>query len=70
MLSVPVLLAASRAVTVIILLPDCSEIPEADQADVPDAVPDPPRLFTQLTCVTPTLSDADPPRVMLLLEVL
>ena len=33
----------------------------ADQLVVPDAVPLPPRLFAQLTCVTPTLSEAVPP---------
>src|SRR5688572_28080212 len=31
---------------------------------LPDAVPLPPRLLTQVTCDTPTLSDADPPMVM------
>jgi hypothetical protein len=70
MLSVPVLPAASRAVTVITLSPGCSEIDEADQEVVPDAVPDPPWLFAQLTWVTPTLSEADPPRVTVLFEVL
>lgn len=69
MLSVPVLSAASRPVTVIVLLPDCRVIPEMDQLVVPDAEPEPPLLLTQLTSVTPTLSEAVPPRVMVLLEV-
>ena len=30
------------------------------QLVVPVAVPDPPRSFTQLTCVTPTASEAVP----------
>jgi hypothetical protein len=30
---------------------------------VPDAVPLPPRLFVQVTCVTPTLSEALPPKL-------
>ena len=56
-----VLPAASRAVTVSTFEPDCSTIPFTDQLVVPVALPLPPRLFDQLTCVTPTLSDAVPP---------
>ena len=56
------LLAASRAVTVIIFDPLCTVIPETDQLLVPVAVPLPPRLFVQLTCVTATLSEAVPLR--------
>ena len=58
--SVLVLPAASRAVTVITLLPDCSVIEAADQVAVPLALPLPPRLLDQLTWVTPTLSEAVP----------
>ena len=36
---------------------------------VPLAVPLPPRLFDQATCVTPTLSEAEPPRLNVPLEV-
>src|SRR5437762_866771 len=61
MLAVLVLPAASFAVTVSTLAPDCSTIPLAVQLVVPVAVPLPPRLFAQVTCVTPTLSDAVPP---------
>ncbi len=61
--AVPVLPAASRAVTVMTFDPGCSAT-LADQLVVPVAVPlPPPRLFAQLTCVTPTLSDAVPPIV-------
>ena len=70
--SVFVLPAASRAVTVSTFAPDCSAIPFTDQAAVPVAVPLPPRLFDQVTCVTPTLSAAVPPRfngVVLVLKV-
>ena len=52
--------AASRAVTVSTFAPLESAIPLTDQLVVPVAVPDPPRSFTQLTCVTPTLSEAVP----------
>ena len=57
------LFAASRAVTVRTFDPLCSVTPEADQLVVPLAVPLPPRLLDQVTCVTPTLSDAVPPRL-------
>src|SRR4051812_21630995 len=42
------------------LLPDCSAMPLADQLVVPVAVPEPPALFDQVTCDTPTLSLAVP----------
>jgi len=38
-------------------------IPLAVQFVVPVAVPLPPRLLAQVTCVTPTVSDAVPPSV-------
>src|SRR4030095_4383971 len=56
-----VLPAASRAVTVMMLVPACSAIAPADQLVVPAAVPLLPRLFVHVTCVTPTLSEAVPP---------
>jgi hypothetical protein len=45
-------------------------MPSAVQLVVPLAVPLPPRPFTHVTCVTPTVSDAVPPRssVELLVE--
>src|SRR5437762_3399468 len=52
--------AASRAVTVRTLAPVWRTMPLAAQLVVPVAVPLPPRLFAQVTCVTPTLSDAVP----------
>jgi hypothetical protein len=61
MVSVPELPAASRAVTVMTLDPLWRAIPEADHEVVPVAVPLPPRLLVQVTCVTPTLSEAVPP---------
>jgi hypothetical protein len=61
--AVPVLLAASRAVTVSTLVPGCSTMPLTDQLVVPAAVPLPPRLLAQETCVTPTLSAAVPASV-------
>src|SRR6266852_6239347 len=61
--AVPVLPTASRAVTVSTLVPATSAMPLADQLVVPVAMPLPPRSFTHETCVTPTLSDAVPPRV-------
>jgi hypothetical protein len=54
--SVCVLPAASRAVTVITFDPVCSAIDVALQLAVPVAIPLPPRLFTQSTCVTALLS--------------
>ena len=62
-LSVAVLPAASLAVTVSTFVPACRTIPLAVQLVVPLDVPLPPRLFAHVTCVTPTLSDAVPPRV-------
>src|SRR5690348_8998676 len=67
--AVPALLAASFAVTVSTFVPDCSTIPLTDQLVVPVAVPLPPRSLLQLTCVTPTLSEALPPIVKGLLVV-
>ena len=60
--SVRVLPTASRAVTVMMFVPDIKPIDETLQLVRPDAVPLPPRSFTQVTCVTPTSSDADPLR--------
>ena len=51
--------AASRAVAVRTFTPLCSAT-VALQFVVPAAIPLPPRLFVQLTCVTPTLSLAVP----------
>ena len=70
MMSVPVCPAASCAVTVITLSPSCKDMPGTDQEVVPDAVPDPPVLFAQLTWVTPTLSEADPPSLDRMIVVL
>src|SRR5262245_66608142 len=53
--------AASRAVTVMMLVPACSAIAPTDQLVVPAAVPLPPRLLVHVTCVTPTLSEEVPP---------
>jgi hypothetical protein len=58
--------AASRAVTVTTLLPVCNPTTGTLQFVVPVAVPLPPRLLTQLTELTLTLSDAVPPSAMLL----
>jgi len=60
--SVPVLPAASCAVIVMMFAPLWS-VMAALQFVVPIATPLPPRSFDHLTCVTPTLSDADPPTV-------
>src|SRR5947208_16924413 len=54
--------AASRAVTVRRLAPVWRTIPLAVQLVVPVAVPLPPRVFAHVTCVTPTASEAVPPR--------
>jgi hypothetical protein len=62
-LAVAVLPAASRAVTVMTFEPSTSRIPLTVQVVVPEAVPLPPRLLTHVTCVTPTLSLARPPRL-------
>jgi hypothetical protein len=50
-------------VTVSTFVPSWRTIPLAVQLVVPVAVPLPPRLFTHVTWVTPTLSDAVPPSV-------
>jgi hypothetical protein len=63
-----VLPAASRAVTVSTLLPVWSAIGVVHDA-VPDVVPLPPRLLTQVTCVTPTLSLAVPLSVIDIADV-
>jgi hypothetical protein len=61
--SVAMLPAASRAVTVSTFDPGWRTIPVAVQLVVPVAVPLPPRLFAHVTWVTPMLSDAVPPSV-------
>src|SRR3989304_6296055 len=68
--AVPVLPAASRAVTVSTLVPGRSAMPPADQVAVPVAVPLPPRSLVQVTWVTPTLSAAVPPSASEVLLVL
>ena len=62
-LAVPVLPAASWAVTVSTFVPSWMGIPLAVQLVVPLAVPLPPRLFTHVTWVTALLSHAVPPSV-------
>ena len=62
-LAVAVLPAASCAVTVSTFVPSWRAIPLAVQLVVPVAVPLPPRLFTHVIWITPTLSDAVPPSV-------
>ena len=62
--SVPVFPAASLAVAVKTLLPDCKVIPFAVQEVVPDAVPEPPRELAHVTEVTAVLSDAVPPKLI------
>ena len=64
--SVPVFRAVSWAVTVITLSPSCNDMLEIVQLVVPEAVPFPPRSFCQVTLVTPTLSEAVPPKVIVL----
>ena len=61
--AVPVLPAASWAVTVSTFVPGWRTIPPAVQLVVPLAVPLPPPLLAQATWVTPTLSDAVPASV-------
>jgi hypothetical protein len=58
-----VLFAASRAVTVITVVPAPSGTMGIDHEVVPFAVPLAPRSVVQVTCVTPTLSAAVPPTV-------
>src|SRR5688572_618660 len=60
--STPELPALSNAVTVMTFVPFCSGMPDTLQFDVPAAVPLKPRSLVHLTCVTPTLSLAVPPR--------
>jgi len=67
--SVPTFPAASRAVTVITLFPTCRPTTGTFQFVVPVAVPLPPRSVTQLTELTPTLSEAVPPSGMLVVVV-
>src|SRR5688500_11515552 len=59
-LSVVLLPAASRAVTVMTLAPCFRAIVPADQLVPPVATPEPPWLFAQRTSVTATLSVAAP----------
>jgi hypothetical protein len=67
--SLEVLLAASRAVTVMAFEPEASGI-GADQEVVPVAVPLPPVAgLAHVTEVTPTASDAVPPTVIGVEEV-
>src|SRR3990170_4332052 len=68
--AVPVLPAASRAVTVRTFAPGRSAIALADQDVVPVAVPLPPRSLVQVTWVTPTSSAAVPPSASEVLLVL
>lgn len=58
---VPLFPAASLAVTVMTLLPDCSVMPDADHEVVPEQVPEPPLSLDHVTAATPTLSEAVPP---------
>jgi hypothetical protein len=51
---------ASRAVTVMTVVPPSSGTDAIDHAVVPAATPLAPRSVAQLTCVTPTLSPALP----------
>jgi hypothetical protein len=61
--SLPTFPAASRARTVMTLLPEASAMPRTLQLEVPIAVPDAPvAAFVHLTTVTPTSSEAVPPR--------
>ncbi len=61
--------AASLAVTVITFVPAARLMLVTDQLVVPLAVPVPPAEFDHVTEVTPTLSLAVPPKLMLLFEV-
>src|SRR3972149_5057677 len=61
--AVPVLPAASRAVTVRTFVPGWRAMPVTDQIAVPAAVPLPPRSLDQDTWVTPMSSAAVPPSV-------
>ena len=67
--SVPLLLAASFAVTVIALLPSLNATLQ-DQLVVPVAVVvTPVAALVHVTCVTPTASEAVPPRLTGVLDV-
>ena len=61
--------AASEARIVIVFVPIRSEIEGVFQLFVPDAVPEPPVEFVQVTAVTPTLSDAVPENTMVEADV-
>src|SRR5262245_39564210 len=64
-----VLPAASRAVTVRVCEPRTRRMPVADHEVVPVATPELPFELDHVTCVTPTLSEAVPLIVSVLLEV-
>jgi hypothetical protein len=68
-IAVAILPAASRAVTVNAFEPPCSVMLATLQLVVPVAVPLPPRLFDHVTCVTPVLSLAVPPKLMVAVDV-
>ena len=64
--AVDALLAASFAVTMMVLLPETKTILATDQDVVPDAVPELLLAeFFQVMAVTPTLSEAVPDMLML-----
>ena len=65
-LSVDLFPALSDAVTVITFSPAARVMPVTLQLVVPEAVPDPPFEFAQVTWLTPTASDAVPPMLRLL----
>src|SRR6266566_5209185 len=65
----PELPAASKALTVILLVPTSSGMFGSCQEAVPLATPAPPKVLDQRTAATPTLSDAVPLRLMLAAEV-
>ena len=68
--SIPVFPAASRAVTVIILLPFLRVMSVTYHQPVPaGAVPEPPRLLNQVTWVTARLSEIAPPITIVPLPV-
>ena len=61
--------AASEARMVIVFVPARSGIEAVFQLLVPDAVPEPPVEFDQVTAATPTLSDAVPENTMVVADV-
>ena len=69
-ISVAVLPAASEAIAAITFSPCARLIFETDQLMVPDADPEPPLSLNQVTDVTPTLSEAVPPMLIRLFDVL